>query len=99
MFTRDVVTPTISPTLLGKAGGVFSSSFSSFYSFSSFAFFSSTKGTLVLRSVTLGDALISFVMSKVYDGFALSLKDVTREEEETKEDSNDDKVTVVTLTK
>ena len=41
----------------------------------------------------------SSVTPKVYNGFALFLKCVTEEEEETKEDSNDDKVTVVTLTK
>ena len=52
-----------------------------------------------LRSMPFGDTLISFVTLKVYDGFALFLKGVTKEEEETKEDSNDDKVTVVTLTK
>ena len=42
---------------------------------------------------------LSSVTPKVYNVFELFLKGVAKEEEETKEDSNDDKVTVVTLTK
>ena len=38
-----------------------------------------------------GDALISFVIPKVHAGLALFLKCVTKEEEETKEDSNNGK--------
>ena len=41
----------------------------------------------------------SSVTPKAYNAFALFLKYVTKEEEKTKEDNNDDKVTVVTLIK
>ena len=70
-----------------------------FFSFSSFAFFISTKETIALRNVTLGDPLLFLVAPKVYNAFALFLKGVTKEEEETKEDNNDDKVAVVMLIK